>query len=125
MLQHELYVFIRGLPGFSGMLFEELERVRPFVEVLHFKEGDELKVEEGCSIVYRGQLEAFNGDIIGRGGALYHPPGRSSGWALTPLKLVHFPEAASQILLRKEPELALPLLERMKGIESKMMGQDS
>lgn len=119
--EYDLYVFVRSLPEFSGNIFEELERLRPYVHVVEVKPGQPLVHEEGCSIVYGGRIRAFNGAVLTRLGKLYHPPD-DQGEAMEPSLLVFFPKSAISQLLRKEPELGLPLAEKMREVEEAFRG---
>ena len=113
MLRVELFVFIRSLPQFAGTIFEELERIEPFVEVVELSEGSSMD-REGWSLIFRGRLET-SGRIVEREDMVFHSsaiPGR----IVDPAVLIFFSKNSMDRFLRAEPEIALPVAEYMKRL---------
>ncbi|MCA9776219.1 MAG: hypothetical protein KC800_05865 [Candidatus Eremiobacteraeota bacterium] len=113
MLRVELFIFIRSLPQFSSNIFEELERIIPYLEVSTPKEGEAPTSEPGWLLVYDGKLALPDGKAFQKGGTLYY--GRSNqAQVVEPSTVIVFSENKLDKFLKEEPELAVALVEQMR-----------
>ena len=116
MLMLEVFVFIRSHPQFSANLFEELERMEPYLEILEAPVGGTLGGKSGWSLVFRGKLENPDGQTVGKGDVFYHG-GADRSTSLEPSVVIFFSEESMEKFLRQEPELALPIAENMRFLK--------
>ena len=113
-LKTELFVFISNHPQFSANLFEELERIERYVQILHLDVGKRMDEGEGWYLVYSGKGKV-NGRDFSRGD-LFHC-GKTERLTLTePGILIYFSRTMVDRFMKKEPELAVPLSESLKNI---------
>ena len=116
MLRIELFIFIRSLPQFSSNIFEELERIEPYLEVLGLEKDQEPISESGWILVYDGKLALPGGKTFERGDTLYF--GRANrARAVQPSTLILFSETRLDKFLKEEPELAVALAEKMRAFK--------
>ena len=120
MLQIELYVFIRSLPDFSSNIFEELERIEPYVEILEVGPESDLKDKPGWFLIYRGSIGTKQGRL--GSGDMFYLGVRQKAEVIESGTVIYFSEDALEKFLRNEPELALPVAEKMKVL---MEGADT
>jgi hypothetical protein len=118
LLGIELFVFVRSLPRFSANIFEELERIRPYLQILHPKKNEEPASEQGWSLVYDGKLELPNGSFFERGDILYHSQNDRLK-VLEDSTLIFFSESQMDKFLREEPELGVSYVDDMRAMKLK------
>ncbi len=118
MLRIELFIFIRSLPQFSFNIFEELEKIEPYLEVLHLEKDQEPTTDAGWILVYDGKLALPGGRTFRRGDTLYF--GRSNrAQVVEPSNLIFFSETRLDKFLKEEPELAVSLVEQMRAFKQR------
>tara|TARA_Y100000815_G_C12868782_1_gene321943 strand:- start:71 stop:445 length:375 start_codon:yes stop_codon:yes gene_type:complete len=116
VLRIELFIFIRSLPQFSSNIFEELERIEPYLEVLRLEKDQEPTSEAGWILVYDGKLALPGGKTFERGGPLYL--GRTKRVQVVESStVIFFSETRLDKFLKEEPELAVSLVEQMKAFK--------
>lgn len=118
MLTLEILIFVRSHPYLSANLFEELERIEPYIEILEIQKGaTAIHSKSGWSLIFRGKLRTIGDQIYKSGDALYHRDDETVE-PIEPAILVFFSEESMQKFLRDEPELAIPFLEKMKALKN-------
>ena len=115
--QLEILVYLRNSRAFSNLLFEELEVLLEYLEVIEREEG-QFEMAAGFSIVYEGSIvDQRTGLHLSAGSIIDHSDGTGSWAAGEPVKILFFSAALTNTLLRKEPELGLLLTDRLKSLQ--------
>lgn len=122
MLKLEYFVFIRSLPQFSANLFEDLERLEPYTEIIEAKKDGIPVDENGWSLVFRGKIKTKPGRVAKSKDLFYHRANDQLE-VMEPSILIFFSEDNMERLLRKEPELAIPLAEKMKLLKDHALAE--
>ena len=114
MLKTELFVFIRSHPQFSANVFEELERIEKYVEIVSLDSEKPIENEVGWYVVHSGKGTMAEKSFAA--GSLFYCAADEKISILEPGIAFFFSRAAIDRFMRKEPEIAIPLAETLQKI---------
>jgi hypothetical protein len=112
--QLEILVFLRTSRAFSNLLFEELEILLDYLEVVEHEDG-EFQMPLGFSMLFEGDIiDRKTGHKVARGSVVDHSENAGCWVATGRIRLLFISTNSTNTLFRKEPELALMLTDRLK-----------